>query len=80
MRALLPLEHDVEDGVQAVIAGQDAAKLALGHADGVGLVPAPVEDARNQARAPEATGLGRAQPVALLHVETDAFSCHGAQV
>ena len=76
VRRLLPRQDDVEDRVQPVAAGQHAAQLALGHADRVRLVPAPVEDAGDQAVLAQPARLAGAALLALLHLETDPFAGH----
>ena len=73
---LLALEDDVEDRVQPVVARQRLAELALLDAERMRLVPAPVENARDEAVLTQAPR-GRA-PARLpcLHLQLDSLSCH----
>ena len=76
MGFLLPLENDVQDGVQTVVAGERLAQLPLLDAEGLCLVAVSVENARNQALLAQAPR-GRA-PVRFprLHLQLDSLSCH----
>ena len=76
VRRGLPLEDDVEDRVQAVTARQDAPELTLLHADRVGLVPAPVQDAWDVALLAQAPRVAGSPLLALLYLETDSFAGH----
>ena len=76
VRRLLPLEDDVEDRVQPAGAGQHPPQLALRHADGVRLLALAVEHPRDQPFLPQPPRVGRAAPVALPHLELDAFTRH----
>ena len=72
----LALEHDVEHGVQAGRAGQRSAEIAL--ADDERLRRrAAVENAGNEPLLAQAPRLGRAEPVAFLHLETKSVAGHG---
>jgi hypothetical protein len=77
---LLAFEHDVEDRVEAGRARQRATKVALADADGVRGLAAPVEDAGDQTLAAQAPRRGGAAQVALLHLDLDSFTGHGAGV
>jgi hypothetical protein len=73
---LLALEGDVEDRVKTLSAGQHPAQLALGHADRVRLLAAPVEDARNQPLLAQAARLGGAAALALLYLQLHSLAGH----
>ena len=81
VRGLLALEDDVEDGVQAVAARQDAPELALLHADRVGLL-ARARTGRRGSAPPCAGAATRGFPrsLALLDLETDSLAGHGGGV
>ena len=73
---LLALEDDVEDRVQAVVARQRLAELALLDAERMRLVAAPVENAGDEAlsrRRREARAPAR---LPRLHLQLDSLSCH----
>src|SRR5581483_3315086 len=76
VRRLLALEHDVEDRVQPMTAGEHAPQLALRHADWMRLVPATVEDARDDPVAAQPPGLARPAQLALLHLQTNPLAGH----
>jgi hypothetical protein len=48
VRLLLPLKDDVEDGVEAVIAGQRLAQLTFFDGERMRLVAVPIEDSRDE--------------------------------
>ena len=76
MRRLLPLEDDVEDRVQAALAGEHAPQLALGDADRMRLLAAAVEDAGDESFAAQAARVGGAAALALFHLQLDPFARH----
>ena len=76
MRRLLPLEHDVEDRVQAALSRQNTTKVALRNADRVRLLAAAVQDAGDEPFTPQAACVGRAARLALLHLQLDSFAGH----
>ena len=71
-----PARHDVEDRVKAVAAREHAPKLALLDTDRMRCVPAPVEDAGDQALLAQAPRRAGAPLLALLYLETDPFAGH----
>jgi hypothetical protein len=77
---LLAFERDVENRVEPSGTGQRAAKLALTDADRVRVLAAPVEDARDQTLAAQAPRRGGAAQLALLYLDLDSFTGHGAGV
>jgi hypothetical protein len=81
MCGLLPVEDDVEDGVKAVLAREDATKLALLDREGVGFLAGPIEDPRNEAVSAQPPGNGAPGLVARLDVQLDSLTGHtGGQV
>jgi hypothetical protein len=76
VRRRLPLEHDVEHGVEPGRPGQSGAKLPLADRERLRRRTA-VEDARDEALLAQAPGLGRAEPAAFLHLETKPVAGHG---
>ncbi len=80
MRRLLSLEDDVEDRVQPAGAGQRLAQLALADGEGMRFLPAAVENSRDHPLPAEPPRGGRADLLALLDLDLDSFTCHGAAV
>jgi hypothetical protein len=79
MRRGLALEDHVEHGVETRGAGQRCAQLALADRDRPrGRLP--VQHARNEALLAQAPRLGRAEPLALLDLQTMTLSSHDAGV
>ena len=76
MRRVLAVEDDVEDGVHPAAAREHTTKLALRNRDRMGRVPAPVEDARNEAATAQPAGLTRPCVLARQDFELDPFSGH----
>ena len=74
--AALSVENDVEDRMQAGVAGERAPKLALVHAERMRRLAAPVEHARHQALAAQSPRIGGAATLALLDLELDSFTGH----
>ena len=75
VRLALAVDLDVEDRVEARGARERAAQLALCDGDS-DRIAAPVEDAGNETRLPQAARLGRAEVLALRDEEFCAFSGH----
>jgi hypothetical protein len=76
VRLLLPLEDDVEDGVQAVLAREDAPELAFLDAERMGGVTVAVEDARDPALRAQTSGRRAPARLALFHLQRDSFAGH----
>ena len=76
VRGLLAVEDDVEDRVQAVVAGQDAAQLALLHDERVRLLAAAVEDAGDHPGRAQTARLRATRGLARLHAQLYAFAGH----
>ena len=76
VRGRLPLEHDVEHGVQAGRAGERAPELALVDREGLRARLA-VEDAWNQPLLAQAPRLGRAESLTFLHFQSKSLAGHG---
>ena len=76
MRRLLTGEDDVEDRVQAGVAGQRAPELALGHAERMGRLAAPVEDAWDEPLVAQAPRVRRTAALALGDFQLHAFAGH----
>ena len=78
---LLPLEDDVEDGVQAVIPREDAAEITLLDRERMRLLPGAVENARDHSARTQPPRDGAARLLARFDVELDALTGHsGGQV
>ena len=81
MRGLLAVEDDVEDRVEAVLAGQHAAKLALLDGERVGVLAAAVENAGNEPVGAQPPRVGAPRLLAWLDVQLDPLAGHfGGQV
>jgi hypothetical protein len=80
VRRLLLVEADVENRVEAVVAGKHAAELSLLDADRMRLLPASVEDAGDHAFAPQATGIAGSPALALAHGQLYSLAGHGGEV
>ena len=76
----MPLDHDVDDRVEARGAGQCDAQLAL--ADDERLVGLAVEHTGDQALTPQALDIAGPELIgaALLHLECDSVPGHGGEV
>src|SRR5439155_10544170 len=72
----LSFEDDVEDRVKPSGARQDAAQLALGNADCMGLLAVAVEDAWNEPLLAQAPSIGRPTPFALPNLQLYPFARH----
>ena len=80
VRGRLAVERDVEDCVEAVVAGEHAPELALVDAERMRLVPAPVEDAGNQPLTPHAPRVAGSPTLALAHGQLYSLAGHGGEV
>jgi hypothetical protein len=70
------VQHDVEDGVQPVVAGKHAPELALLDGEGLGIAPVAVEDAWDETLGTQ-TPRGRASArLPRLHLQLDALAGH----
>ena len=81
VRGLLSVEDDVEDGVEAVLAREDAAELALLDRERMRLLAGSVKDAGDETVRAKAARNGTARLLARLHVKLDSLTGHtGGQV
>jgi len=80
VRRLLLIQAHVEDRMQAVIACQHPPQLALFDADGMRLLPTPVEDAGDHSFAPQAARIAGSPALALADRELYSFAGHGGEV
>jgi hypothetical protein len=78
MGLLRALEDDVEDRVQAVVAGEHAPELALLDAELVRLAAVAVEDAGDEPVRAQAARGGASARLPGLHLEPDAIAGHPA--
>ena len=76
VRRLLPIEDDVEDRMQAVLARQDSPQLALLDRERMRLVARPVQDSRDHAAGSQTPRDGASSLLARLDVQLDAFTRH----
>jgi hypothetical protein len=80
MRRLLALERDIEDRVEARVAGQHASQLALRDRDRVRLLAPPVEHAGDQSLLAQPARFGGATALALLYLQLHSLARHGGEV
>src|SRR5262249_8887922 len=76
VRRLRLAHDDVEDGVAAVLTGEDAPELAFGDRKRCGLLARAVEHARDHPASTQTPRFRAAVRLAGLHLELYAFSSH----
>jgi hypothetical protein len=81
VRSLLSVEDDVEDGVEAVVTGENSPKLALLDREEMGISARAVENTGDHAGCPEPPRHGATGLVARQDVQLDPLTSHsGGQV
>ena len=72
----LPIDHHVENGVQAAVTGEHPAQLPLGHGERMRRLAATVQNAWDQALPAQTARVGRTAPFALLDFQLDSLTSH----